>query len=95
MECNCQAQSKQPTTNKPPNHYLFTFLHIENELRPPYVGDIWVLTLPIDSNRCVKIFMPGMEKLFQPSDMLVKVEHVGVTFRLLNWKLEVNGDGSH
>jgi hypothetical protein len=36
-----------------------------------------------------------MEKLFQPGDMLIRVEHVGVTSKLLNWKLEVDGNGLH
>jgi len=39
--------------------------------------------------------MLGMEKLFQLGDKLVRVEHVGVISRLLNWKLEVDGDGLH
>jgi hypothetical protein len=95
MECNYQTRGKQPTTNKPLKHYPFTFLHIENEKHPPYAGDIWVFTLLVDSDRCVRIFMLGMEKLFQLGDKLVRVEHVGVISRLLNWKLEVDGDGLH
>jgi hypothetical protein len=95
MECSYQAQGKEPTIDKPFNHYPFTFLRIENEKCPPYACDIWVSTLPIDSIRCVKIFLPGMEKLFQPGDRLIRIEHVSVTFKLLSWKLEVDGDGLH
>jgi hypothetical protein len=36
-----------------------------------------------------------MEKLFQLGDRLIRIEHVTVAFKLLNWKLEVDGDELH
>lgn len=93
MECNCQAQDKEPIANKPPNSHPFTFVHLEIEKPPPYAGNIWVLKLPIDFDRCVKIYIPRMEKWFQLEDRLIKVEHVNVTSRLMNWMLEIDGNG--
>jgi hypothetical protein len=52
-------------------------LEIKNP--PPYVGDIWVPKLLMNSNKFVKIFILDMEKWFQFGNMLIKVEHVGVT----------------
>ncbi len=49
--------------------------------------------LPIDFNRSVKIFIRGMEKWFQSGDRWIKVEHVSVTSRLLNWMLEIDENG--
>jgi hypothetical protein len=76
MESNCQSQGKGPIVNKPFNSYPFTFLHLEIEKPPPFVGDIWVPTLLIDSNRSMEIFIPRMEKWFQSKDRLTRVEHV-------------------
>jgi hypothetical protein len=79
MENNSQSQEKGPAIHKPFNSYIFTFLHLEIEKPPPYVGDIWVPTLPINFNRFVKIFILDMEKWFQSGNMLIKVEHSNVT----------------
>jgi hypothetical protein len=89
MESSSQSQGKGPIINKPFNSYPFTFFHLEIEKPPPYVGDIWVPTLLIDSNRFLKFFILGMEKWFQFGYRLIKVEHVGVTSRLLSWMLEI------
>ncbi len=87
MECNCQAQDKKPIANKPPSFHPFTFVHLEIEKPPPYVDNICVLTLPIDFDKCVKIYILGMEKWFQLGDRLIRVEHANVTSRLMNWML--------
>jgi hypothetical protein len=52
---------------------------LEIEKPSPYVGDIKVPMLLINSNKSVKIFIPSMEKWFQFGDRLIRVEHVGVT----------------
>jgi hypothetical protein len=95
MEASSQSRNKEPIANKTPNSYPFKFLHLEVEKPPLNAGDIWVPILLISSNRCVKIFIPGMEKWFQLRDKLVKVEHVGVISRLVSWLLKINQDGSH
>ncbi len=84
---------KGPTIDKPFNFYLFTFFHLEIKKAPPYVGNIWVLALPINSNRFVRIFKLGREKRFQREDRLIRVEHVCVTSPLLNWMLEIDVNG--
>jgi hypothetical protein len=54
-----------------------------------------VPTLFVKENRCVKIFILNMEQWFKPRDMLVKVEHVGVTSKLISWILNIGIDGEH
>lgn len=51
---------------------------------PLYVGNIWVLTFLVDQRRFVKKIVLGMEELFKPRDIVVRIEHVRVTSRLLN-----------
>lgn len=89
------VKRKGPAIDKPFNFYLFTFFHLKIKKSPPYAINILVLVLPIDSNRCVKIFRLGMENWFQPKDRLIKVEHVGVTSPLLSWILEIDVNGLH
>lgn len=79
MENNSQSQKKGPAIDKPSNSYLFTFLQLEIEKPPPYVGDIWVPKLLINFNRSMKIFILDMELWFQFGDRLIKVEHANVT----------------
>jgi hypothetical protein len=54
MEGSSHSRNNGLATNKTPNSYPFKFIHLEVEKPPPYVGDIWVLILPISSDRCVK-----------------------------------------
>jgi hypothetical protein len=95
MERSTHSRNKKPIANKTFNSYPFKYSYLEVEKPPPYVGDIWVPILPISSNRCVKIFILGMEKWFQLGDKLVRVKHVGVTFKLVKWMLEINIDESN
>jgi hypothetical protein len=55
-----ESKGEEPVVNKPLNSYLFEFLDLQIRKPLPYVGDIWVLTLPIKQNRYVKIFTLGM-----------------------------------
>ncbi len=68
---------------------------MEIEKPPPYAGDIWVPTLPIDSNGSMKILTTGLETWFQLGDRLIRIEHVSVMSRLLSWMLEINENGLH
>jgi hypothetical protein len=68
-------------------------MEIEKPL--PYVGDIWVPTLHLDSGRSVKTYILWMEKWFRLRDKLISVEHAGVISRLLNWILEIGKNGLH
>jgi hypothetical protein len=42
MENSSKSRGKRFVVDKPSNSYTFTFLHLEIEKPPPYVGDIWV-----------------------------------------------------
>ncbi len=64
---------QKPIANESPNFHPFSFVHLEIEKPPPHVGNSWVRTLPIDIDRRVKIYKPGMEKWFQLGDRLIRV----------------------
>jgi hypothetical protein len=85
-----KSQSKVEA-NKPLESHPFVSLHLEIKKAFPYVGDIWVLALHVDYNRYVKIFILRMEQYgFKPRNRLVRIEHVGVTSRLMSWMLEID-----
>jgi hypothetical protein len=84
MEGNNHSRNKELVVDKTFNPYPFKFIHLKVEKPPPFVRDIWLLVLLINSNRCVKIFIPRMGKWFQLKDKLVRVKHEGVTFRLVS-----------
>jgi hypothetical protein len=43
----------------------------------PRVGDIWIPKLAVSPNHFVKLYIPGVEDLFQVGDRLLRVEHSG------------------
>ncbi len=92
MESGCQNKGKTTATNKisEPPPCGFNHLKLEYKKIPPYANDVWVPSLPIEENGYAKIFIPSMECYFRPGDRLIRVEHVGVTTRMLNFILETN-----
>jgi len=37
----------------------------------------------------IKLYILRMEEIFIIGDIIIRVKHVGTTFRLMNWKLNV------
>jgi len=56
----------------------------------PRLGDIWVPKLVASPNRFVKLYIPGVEDLFQVGDRLMRVEHSGSNSRLISWGIWCN-----
>jgi len=86
MKGRSQCKGKVATIDKCTKPSTFEFLHsdLEHKKAPPYLGDIWVPSLLVEQNIGVKLFIMGMENLCKVGDRLTKVEHVGVTLRLLS-----------
>jgi hypothetical protein len=53
----------------------------------PRLGDIWIPKLVISPNHFVRLYIPGVEDLFQVGDRLLRVEHSGSTSRLISWRI--------
>jgi hypothetical protein len=58
----------------------------------PKVGDIWIPKGYTFPNCFIIFFIPGIEKLFQDGDIILKVEIGGGTSRLINWRLCVKSN---
>jgi hypothetical protein len=91
-KCSYQNKGKVVETNKTSQPPLCSFEHLELQHKKisPCPSDIWVPSLPIEENRSTKIFIPGMEWWFRLGDRLTRVEHAGVTSRMLSWILEAD-----
>jgi len=53
----------------------------------PTVGDIWIPKLDVSPNHFVRLYIPGVEDLFQVGNRLLRVEHRGSSFRLISWRI--------
>jgi hypothetical protein len=53
----------------------------------PRVGDIWVPKSTPTANHFPRIYIPGVEDLFQTGDRVIRIEHGGSRSRLICWKI--------
>ncbi len=51
------------------------------------LGDIWVPKSVVSPNHFVRLFILGVEDLFQVGDRLIRVEHSGSKSRLISWRI--------
>jgi hypothetical protein len=50
----------------------------------PRLGDVWVPKLAMLPNHFIRLYIPGVEDLFQTGDRLLRVEHSGSRSRLMS-----------
>ncbi|CAK9879423.1 unnamed protein product [Sphagnum jensenii] len=53
----------------------------------PRLGDIWVPKSAPIANHFPKLYIPGVEDLFQIGDRIIRVEHGGSRSRLICWRI--------
>ncbi len=51
----------------------------------PRLGDIWIPKSTPSANHFPRLYIPGVEDLFQVGDRIVRVEHSGTKSRLVSW----------
>ncbi len=56
----------------------------------PKVGDIYIPHSTRSPNHFTKFFIPGIEVLFQANDKILRIEALGLSSRLVCWKLWQN-----
>ncbi len=54
------------------------------------VGNIWIPYSTISVYHFTKFFIPGIEVLFQSSDEILRVEALGLSSKLVYWRLWQN-----
>jgi len=57
------------------------------------LGDIWVPKITVSPNHFVRLYIPGVENLFQEGDHLLRVEHGGSRSRLISWRIWRSQEG--
>ncbi len=57
------------------------------------LGDIWIPKSALSPNHFVRLYIPGVEDLFQEGDRLLWVEHGGSRSCLISWKIWRNQEG--
>jgi hypothetical protein len=65
----------------------------ERQRSVPRLGDIWIPRSEVSSNHFVRLYIPGVEDLFQEGDRLVRVQHSGSRSRLISWRVWRTQDG--
>jgi hypothetical protein len=60
----------------------------------PRLGDIWIPRLVVSLNHFPRLYIPGVEDLFQQGDRLIRVEHSGSRSCLINWRIWQNQEGA-
>jgi hypothetical protein len=53
----------------------------------PKLGDIWVPKSPVLPNHFPRLYIPGVEDLFEVGDRIIRVEHGGSRSRLISWRV--------
>jgi hypothetical protein len=90
----CQPQNYRRNSTTPPILRRVTPLFAERQRSVPRLGDIWVPKLASSPNHFVRLYIPGVEDLFQVGDWLLRVEHNGSRSRLISWRIWRNQEGA-
>jgi hypothetical protein len=79
-ECSTNISSRRTLRRVTPS--------LAEELRSiPRVGDLWVLQSMPTANHFPRIYIPGVEDLFQTWDRVIRIEHGGSHSRLICWRI--------
>jgi hypothetical protein len=71
-----QPQTCRPTFTSPPT--LRRVAYAERQRAVPRLRDIWIPKSTVSPNHFVRLYIPGVEDLFQEGDRLLRVEHGGL-----------------
>ncbi len=59
----------------------------ERQRSVPTVGDILIPKFVVSPNHFTRLYIPGIEDLFQIGDHLLRVEHCGSRSRVISWRI--------
>jgi hypothetical protein len=62
-------------------------LVLERQHNVPRIGNIWIPKLSTSPNHFIKLYIFGVEDLFQNGDHLFRVEHCGSKSRIISWRI--------
>ncbi len=79
-----QPHNYRPNSTIPPTLRRVSLIFAERQHSVPRVGDIWIPKLAVSPNHFVRLYIPGVEDLFQEGDRILRVEHGGSTSHLIS-----------
>jgi hypothetical protein len=82
-----QPQNYRHNTTTLPILRRVTPLFAKRQRNVPRLGDIWIPKLVVSPNHFVRLYIPGVEDLFQEGDRLFRVEHSESKSRLMSWRI--------
>ncbi len=85
--------SYRPVFTSPPTLRRVAPELAERQASIPRLGDISIPKSAISPNHFVRLYIPGVEDLYQEGDRLFRVEHSGSRSRLINWRIWRNQEG--
>ncbi len=86
----CQSQSSRLNTITPRTLRRVEPSFSERQCSVPRIGDIWIPRFAVSPNHFVRLYISGVEGLFQAGDRLLRVEHSGSKSRLISWRIWCN-----
>jgi len=87
LEGGQEPQSFNPISTSLSISRIVTLEFAERQSSIPRLGDIWVPKSEVSPNHFVRLYIPGVEDLFQEGDRLVRVEHSGSRSRIISWRI--------
>ncbi len=88
-----RPQTYRPVFTSPPTLRRVIPEFVKQQSSVPRLGDIWILKSAASPNHFVRLYIPGVEDLFQEGDRLLRVEHGGSRSRLISWRIWRNQEG--
>ncbi len=88
-----RPQTYRPTFTSPPTLRRVAPAYAERQRAVPRLGDIWIPKSAVSPNHFVRLYIPGVEDLFQEGDRLLRVEHGESGSRLTSWKMWRSKEG--
>ncbi len=79
-----QPPNYRPTFTSPPTLCRVTTEFAERQSSIPRLGDIWIPKSAISPNHFVRLYISGVEDLYQEGDRLLRVEHGGSRSHLIS-----------
>jgi len=77
----------------PPTLHRVALEFAERQRSVPRLGDIWIPRSEVSPNHFVRLYIPGVQDLFQVGDLLLWVEHNGSRSRIISWKIWQDQEG--
>jgi len=88
-----RPQSYRPNFISPPILRRVAPLYAERQCGLPKLGDIWIPKSAVSPNHFVRLYIPGVEDLFQEGDRILRLEHDGSRSRLMSWRIWQSQEG--